>query len=387
MIEKLTRFHDRAMTYFFIDDCCGHSPADAEAFLRFSAWVEQNGLKGECSAILALQRDETGRALPLQRAYVAEVQRASTRHLDAHMEVMTHRHLYDFKADRMREGGTHEGVWLLDRTRTFEEYCEYFDGIAARAAQAGFKHSGLTLPGCGCEPCLALKRGLVIKSPQAVDLNRNLLRALLELAKSGRLATPVCSLFIGKFGYGPVDCQEMLTVGRNTVYDVPPAVGEDTLARWDNLPQYLNIDAYITADGSAGRFPELLALGTQTMGFYGHWQGVRPDTGIAYPSFQELGNRINRLLGDRIVWMRPTEIAMYRHTERYTQLRPAADGRSFTLSIPFEPLHPLSVRVLGNANARIKTPSGQTLAPWKTFPGEAFAIFDILPENGRYEIL
>lgn len=387
MIEKLTRFHDRAMTTFFIDDCCGHEPGDAEAFLRFSGWAEENGLKGECSAILGLKRTADGTPLPFQKSYVKEVERASSRHLDAHMEVMTHLHLFDFAAGRMRDRGAHEGVWLMDRRVSFEQYCEYFDGIARLAGQAGFRHSGLTLPGCGCDRCLALKRDLVIGSPQAIDLNRNALRALLLLAKNGRLSTPVCSLFVGKFGYGPVDCQEMLSDGRNAVYDVPPAVGGDSLARWDNLPQYLDLDHYITADGTGGRLPELLALGTRTMGFYGHWQGVRPDRGIGYPALQELARRLGRFHGERIEWMRPTQIAMYRHTERHTQVREEPDGRGFVVSIPFEPLHPLSLRLTGKANARIRAPGGQVIWPWKVLAADACAIFDVLPENGRYEVL
>jgi hypothetical protein len=387
MIEKLTRFHDRAMATFIIDDVCGHEPADAEAFLRFSGWAEESGLKGECSAILGLKRTADGRPLPFQKDYAKEVERAAGRHLDANMEVMTHLHLFDFAARRMRDGGSHEGVWLMDRRISQEQYYEYFDGIAKMASEAGFKHSGLTLPGCGCDRCMALKRELVIKSPQAIDLNRNALRALLQLAKEGRLATPVCSLFVGKFGYGPVDCQELLSDGRNTVYDVPPAVGGDTLGRWDNLPEYLDLDQYITADGEKGRLVELIALRTQTMGFYGHWQAIRPDRGIGYTSFQELGRRVKRHLGECVEWMRPTEIAMYRHTERYTQVREEAGGRGFSVSIPFEPLHVVSVRVLGNANAHIRTPSGRTISPWKALPGQACAIFDILPENGRYEVV
>ncbi len=387
IVEKLTRFHDRAMATFYIDDVCGHQPADAEAFSRFSNWVEENGMKGECSAILALRRDEADRPLPLQADYVNEVNRASCRHLDAHMEVMTHRNVYDFAADRMSADGPHEGVWLMDRTRSVEEYCEYLSGIARKAAQAGFRHAGLTLPGCGCEPCLSLKGRLGIKSPEATDLNRNLLRALLQLAKDNRLSTPVCTLFVGKSGQGPVDCQQMLFDGRSAVYDVPPAVGGDTLGRWDNLPQYLDLDAYITADGTSGRLPELIAQRTPTMGFYGHWQSIRPDRGVGYSSFQEVGRRVNRLFSDQIVWMRPTEIAMYRHTERYTQVRPATDERSFTLSIPFEPLHPVSFRVLGGTDLRIKTPAGTEIRPWKTLAGEHCAIFDIMPQNGRYELL
>lgn len=77
----------------------------------------------------------------------------------------------------------------------------------------------------------------------------------------------------------------------------------------------------------------------------------------------------------------------YRHTERHTQVREEKDGGAFTLAIPFAPLHPLSVRVRGNAHVRVKTPTGQIIQAWRSFPAEACAIFDVRPETGRYEIL
>jgi hypothetical protein len=85
--------------------------------------------------------------------------------------------------------------------------------------------------------------------------------------------------------------------------------------------------------------------------------------------------------------MRPSQIAAYRHTERHTQVRQGRDGRSFALSVPFAPLHPLSLMVRGSAKAKLMTPGGKTLAPVERLPGEACAMFDVMPENGTYRVL
>jgi len=384
-IEKCTRFRDRAMASFIIDDVCGHTAPDAEAFKRFSAWVAHAGLKGECTALAGMQRNARGAALPLHRSYCKEVASASGSHLDAFMEVMTHNALYDFAKNRIRANAQHEGVWLLDKKPSADEYCDYFAHIARVVNAAGFRHAGLTIPGCGCAPCVALKKSLRIKNLQATDFNSGVFVALLDLLREQTFAGPVFGLFVGETGQGPADAQVMIEDGPLAVYDVPPGVRGDSLGRWDNDPQYLDLDSYITADGRGGRLPELIAQSSRTLIYYGHWQSQRPDRGIGHAAFKEIAARLKKHHGEEIVWMRPTEIAAYRHTERHTQVRP--DGRGFELRLPFPALHALTFRVRGSAKVRLQTPGGKVLKPWRALPGEAGALFEFLPENGRYELL
>lgn len=385
-VDKLSRYRNRAMASFIVDDVYGVSAEDADVYKRFSAWAESAGVRGECSAILGLKRDESGRALPPHPAWAAEVARASSKHLDAFMEVMTHQFLYDFAADRMRTDGPHEGVWMLDATRESAEYRAYFEGIAARAHGAGLRHSGLTIPGCGCGPCVDFKKRNHIRV-DAGRFNPEVFRALLQLLKEKTFASSVLGLFVGTIDAGPADVQLMLEDGPHAIYDVPPGVRGDHFGRWDNLPEFLDLDQYISADGARGRLPELLAQNTRTLVYYGHWQSLRPDRGIGFTGFQEVAARLAKHYGNALVWMRPTEIAAYRHTERHTQLRAEPDGRAFTLALPFAPLHPLSLRVRGGANVRLRAPSGKELAPSEKLPGEASALFELLPETGRYEVL
>jgi hypothetical protein len=119
--------------------------------------------------------------------------------------------------------------------------------------------------------------------------------------------------------------------------------------------------------------------------YYGHWQSLRPDGGIGFPVFQEVAARLARFHGQAIVWMRPTEIAAYRHTERHTEVRPGEEGRSFRLRIPFEALHPLTFRIAGASDVKIRTPRGQVLSPAGRWA--CGLLFDLLPESGRYEFV
>jgi hypothetical protein len=382
-IEKLTRYRGRAMAAFIMDDLSGSLPEDAAAFRKFSRWVCEAGIKGECSVILGLRRTEDGRALPQQEGFIEDLLAAKD-HLDTFMEVMTHSYLYDFAADRIRTDGPHEGVWMLDRSRPFEEYLAYFRGIAGRAAREGFRHAGLTLPGCGCGPCAEFYgQGRVREA--ASDLSPRLTKALLQVMSEGLLAGSVCGTFVGSEGAGPDDVRLLDEDGAQGVYDVPPGVRGDHFGRWDNNPEHRDPDFYITEDGERGRLVQLLAQGTRTLVYYGHWQSLRPDRGIGFEPFGQVAARLGKHHGDRLVWMRPSQIAAYRHTERHTELRAAADGKSFELRIPFAPLHPISFRLVGEGSPRLKTPGGAVLAADEQAGGAN--VFSFLPQNGRYEVL
>ena len=380
-IEKLTRYRNRAMTAFFVDDFCGTTPEDGADYRRFSEWMESAGIKGEISAVLGMKRSAEGRALPADPTFVAELVRGSGRHLEAFMEVMTHWSIYDFALNRIRPEGPHEGVWLNERGRHLDEYRDYFGNVAERAEALGFKYAGLTQPGCSCHQCLAYFYGNNLRW-DAKELNPMVCQALIELARDGRLAGPVSGLFIGWCTQGPADAHVVMEDGQYAVYDLPPEFGKgDCFAPGkDNAPP-LGADPLIAADGEGGRLPEMLSQGTQTLVYVSHWGNVRPGNAVGFGAFQEVAARLDRHYRDRIVWMLPSQIAAYRHTERHTQVWPEADG--FRLSIPFEALHALSFRTIGAQGLKLRSPSGVEILP-SEMAGDGSRLFEFLPENGKY---
>jgi hypothetical protein len=382
-VEKLTRYRNRAMASFFIDDFCGATPEDGAAYKRFSEWMESTGVKGEISAVLAMKRSPEGRALPVDPTFAAELSRGSRPggHLEAFMEVMTHWSVYDFALDRIRPDAPHEGVWLNQRNRPADEYRDYFANIARRAQAAGFRHAGLTQPGCSCQQCLAHFYGSHL-TWEGHELNPMVARAMIDLAKTGDLAGPALGMFIGWRTQGPTDVSLILEDDRYGVYEIQPGIKEDYFARAKDDPRPLDVSPLIAADGQGGRLPEMLAQGTQTLVYFSHWQNVRPEVELGFQAFQEVARRLNEHWGDRIVWMRPSEIAAYRHTERHTQVWPEPDG--FRITIPFEPLHPLSFRVAGARVRALRSPSGVEIVPGVVTTGSC-TLYEFLPENGKYE--
>lgn len=374
-VEKLPRYRNRAMTSFIIDDARAVTPESARAFIELSRWVEQAGIKGECSAVCGMERTPEGKAIRLDSDYSAEVARASKTHLDTFMEVMTHGALYDFEHDRIFTHGPHECVWLNDRSRPVSEYQQYFENIARIAHAAGFRHSGLTQPGCGCRFCVEYFAANHLHW-DGKELNSAATEALLNMAEKGLLAGPVACVFVGVTPQGPADVTVLAERGRFGVYDAPPVVGlhdED----WERP------DIYVSSDGKEGRLSEALEQGTKTLIYFAHWGQLYPMKGARFEGFKEVANRLNKHHGDKIVWMRPTEIAAYRHTERFTRLHQEADG--FELSIPFEALHELTFRIAGAEGFRLRSPSGVQIASSETIPGAA--LYNFRPENGKYTLV
>ncbi len=69
----------------------------------------------------------------------------------------------------------------------------------------------------------------------------------------------------------------------------------------------MNADYYITADGESGRVVDLVRAGAPYCLFYAHWQGLNPANGVGWSAFTEVVHRIQKFLGDQVVWMRPSE--------------------------------------------------------------------------------
>jgi hypothetical protein len=92
-----------------------------------------------------------------EKMFLQQVARAWECGIDTHMELMTHRGLFDFEANREMEGAVHEGLWLHEPAVTVEEYQRYFAGILGEGQRAGVRFTGFTWPGCW-QACTAVRR-------------------------------------------------------------------------------------------------------------------------------------------------------------------------------------------------------------------------------------
>jgi hypothetical protein len=300
---------------FYCDDTSpyGRPP---EAFKTFLDFVSSEGIAGESSVILGIGGSLLSRPTTAeQRAYIEQLRRAFDCGIDAHAELMTHGGLYDFRAHRVAPDAQHEGVWLHEPEVTVHEYEEYFGNILAEGEKIGVKFTGITWPGCGCEACT--RRYAELRAAGVTRPNPDLWTALLRLARAGRFRrrTVPCFLQPDESKCGP---QLLAADGPCGVYDLI-ANAMDRFGRWDNLPEFVSADYYITADGRSGRIVELVEAGASCCVFYAHWQGLNPHDGKGWQAFTDVVARVKRHLGDRVEWMRPSDITERHHAARGTQ--------------------------------------------------------------------
>lgn len=289
---------------FYLDDTAPYGlPADT--FQRFLDFVSSEGIAGESSVILGHSSASHGLlsrpTTKLQEAYIEQLQRAFECGVDTHMEVMTHGGLFDFGKGLVPEGAIHEGVWLHEPAVTRETYEAYFDHIIAEGERIGVRFTGVTWPGCSCDPCT--RRYAELRRSPTFGINPGVWQALLSLAKRGRFRGPTIPCFTD----GNREMRRMAADGDFGVYDLPPNAA-DRFGIWENDPGRVDADYYITPDGHSGRIVELVRAGVPYCLFYAHWQGLNPATGVGWEAFTQVVHRVREFLGDRVIWKRPSQI-------------------------------------------------------------------------------
>ena len=302
---------------FYMDDT-NPEIVKAEAFKYFLDYCIALGIKGESSIILGF----SGKSIVTdpddnQKIYVWQAKQAHAKGIDSHMEIMTHDTLFDFKNERKNEGGIHEGLWLHEPAVTVAEYQEYFSGILAEGEKSEVKFTGLTWPGCSCEACT--KRYAELKVTGPLHLNQAVFDALLNLGKEGKFRGRVLPIFYesSETEYGIF---MRAAEGRFGVYDLMPNC-KDHFGIWENSADHVDPDYYITEDGTSGIILRHLEYNAPYCMWYMHWQGVNPEKGKGWKAFQTVTGRIRKHLDDKVVWMRPADIATAYHD---------AGGWSFT---------------------------------------------------------
>ena len=180
--------------------------------------------------------------------FLRQMARAWTCGLGTHMELMTHRGLFDFDANQERKDAPHEGLWLHEPEVTAGQYESYFDSIIAEGARAGVKFTGLTWPGCDCAVCT--RRFAELRAGGHKDPNPAMWTALLNLARQGKFRgrTVPCFFDSSETEYG---IHRKAANGRHAVYKLMPNA-MDWFGSWDNNPARVDPDYYITADGRSG---------------------------------------------------------------------------------------------------------------------------------------
>ena len=292
---------------FYCDDTNPYVAPPA-AFATFLDFVRDEGIAGESTVLLGYEAGSRGllssRRSEIERAYIAQLQRAFSCGIDTHMELMTHGGLFDFGANHVPADAIHEGVWLFEPGVSVDEYEAYFSHIIDEGERIGIRFTGLTQPGCGCDACVKRYRELATRGITEANPNPSMFRALLNLAQRGRFRGKTVPLFIGSGG-DACAARGVAAEGDCAVYDLPPNA-TDRFGLWLNAIDKVDTDYYITEEGQAGRIVESVRAQDPYCIFYCHWQGLNPANGVGWNAFKTVIRRIGKHLSKQVIWQRPS---------------------------------------------------------------------------------
>ena len=289
----------------FIDDTNMWPLGGVAALLDF---CEAQGVRGKISLIPGLdvkpgQRHMGQKLAPDAVAFMSEMALAGARGFDVHMELMTHKGLWDFAADRVREDGQHEGVWLHEPEVPVAAYEAYFEGVLAAARAGGVAINGVTVPGCDCSACSS--RLAQLRAEDHEGPSENAWQALLDLAERGGFGVPVVAVF-----HADADEARPMRIMASRdgfgVYDARMDVIDLDLLRQGALTR-ADVDLFITEDGQSGHIADLVRAGAETCFFDMHWMKMNPANDEGWAAFREVIRRINATLGDRVAWVKPSD--------------------------------------------------------------------------------
>jgi len=294
---------------FYLDDTSPGiaGPGALQTFLEF---CKIHGIKGESTVVLGY--DGESMALypdSMETQFLEYAQKSYDSGIDTHMEIMTHQELFDFDAGKIREEGIHEGLWLHEPEVTADEYRQYFSNILEGGAEAGFKYTGFTWPGCGCDACSTRYAELREEGP--LKFNPAVYEALLDVVKQGRFRTKVIPIFY-ESSETDFDIIQKAADGEFAVYDLMPNA-EDHMGIWENSPEWVDPDYYISEDGQSGIIVKHLEEGAPYCLWYMHWQGLNPESGVGWEAFKTVIERIDEHLDDKVIWMRPSDMVTQYH--------------------------------------------------------------------------
>lgn len=308
-----------------------------DSFVReFGEFCREHGVKGKYSIVPYpacvgwLDRELPGWSRSQLRASLDLVRELIVPDWDIHPEMISHTRVIDIKSGRplpRREDGSYwmeNGGWCAGRSQ--DEISAYIAYALQLIKNLDLPCDGFTTPGGFGNPAkdLLSKGGVeAIRSVFGSEVPHYFKYVVTDIKDSTQPQVEAASGIAG--------------AAAQCIVNVPSCTG-DYLGDWDGSapnPTGETVDAQVSADFQSGRLVEVINKGEPAC-FLTHWPGMYANgTGIAFRTFKETVQRLNRGFGDRIRWMKLSEIARYWAAKELTEISVDTRTRELTLHAPF----------------------------------------------------
>ena len=321
-----------------------------DAFVRkFGEWCHENGVKGKYSVVPypacvgRIDRVLPGWTQAQLRDSIKLVRELMTPDWDIHPEMVTHTWAIDTKTGHPypERDLRHMENWEFSVGKSADELADYLSYALNILKNVGLPCEGVTTPGgfgSRVMPALA--------------------RATLESVRSvfGSQVGEIPHYFRNLYDKGDESVAPRVqyasglgTADPRCVVSVIGCTGDWT-GGWDNsLP--VGANAFITPDLQKGRMVDVITRGEPAV-MVCHWTGIHFNgQELGFQIFQEVVRRLGERFGQKILWMKPSEIARYWAVKELTRIAVDAPGGNVTFDAPF---------ACPRFTLRLKLPAGAT---------------------------
>jgi hypothetical protein len=343
---------------------------------RFCDVVAAAGARGKFSVVPnpmglgELDRGFPGCSRRRCRRWVDTVRSRLGRDFDVTPEMLTHFYALDLGSGRFLTENEHD--W--SQRQSAASLTRYLAHASAILQRVGLDPDGFTSPWAFGEQVEEAMARAALRAQQQVN-GRSLTWYFLTIDQRRRRVLPRPMV--------------LRPAAREAVVSI---VAGTTDYMWDTMQTTRKGERYaseraslaITAAGR-GRIADLVESGS-FVALLTHWQSLHSNgTEAGLAVLGRIFTRVNRLLGDRIVWMKCSEMARYYAAAKASRARAVAEGialRSpftcpgFTISMAAR-RRPRSIRVNGQALRRVESPLGLRAGAWTWRDGRTYLCFDL----------
>lgn len=299
-----------------------------DSFVReFGEWCAGAGVRGKYSLVPYpacvgwLDRDLPGWSKAELADSLKLVREVMVPNWDITPEMATHTRMIDLKTGRPfaeMNSATMENSWPPEKKST-DEMAAYIAYALNILKNAEIPAMGVTTPG-----------GFGNKAKS--ELSLGIRQALTDVFKP---EIPHYFKYIvdGKESALPrLEHVENVAGGKpKLVVNVPAGIG-DHFGGWDG-DRPPEPDKYLTEDGSAGRLKELIDRNEPAI-MFGHWAGIFSNgTKAGFIAVKRIVTTLNKIYGDRTLWMTTGELARYQAARELTRID--RKETQLTLTAPF----------------------------------------------------
>jgi hypothetical protein len=298
-----------------------------DAFVRrFMEWCRGHGVKGKYSIVPYpacvgwIDREMPGWSRKQLEESLALVRDVVAPDWDLHPEMVSHTWGIDTKTGRPYPDRTEKNMenWGFSVGKSVDFLADYVAFALRLLRNAGLPCEGVTTPGGFASRVMPAFSQAVLLACHDV-YQTDVSHYFRDLYTDQRSVAPLVQWASG-----------LETEDPRCVVSVIGCTGDWT-GGWDGLEEPA-VDKFITADGTGGRLPEVIARGEPTI-LVCHWPGIYgngDERGVK--AFQEVVRRLEASY-DNLLWMKNGEIARYWAARECTRV--VKEGARVSLRAPF----------------------------------------------------